>query len=89
MPAAKDQPMKNLGRWYVDTFFDERKQAVALMMQTEDGLEATDQTKPPERHKLWCLQYARLWISLDPPPGGKNFSSSVYVGLLGDLRDIQ
>ena len=57
MPTVKEQPVKSLGLWYAGTLSD-RSQGVAIMQQAEHGLKATDQSKLPGKHKIWCPQFA-------------------------------
>ena len=56
MPTIKEHPVESLGRWYEGNLKD-KSRGVQIQRQLEDGLKAIDETKLPEKYKIWCLQF--------------------------------
>ena len=56
MPTVKDQPVKSLGRWYKGDLSD-KSRGVEVYDQAVECLKRIQNSKLPNKFKLWALQY--------------------------------
>ena len=62
IPTVSDKPIKSLG-WCYDASLKECEQVQQLKQEVNRGLKNIDQSMPPGKLKLWCLQFGLLpWL---------------------------